>query len=190
LKAFFLESPWLLIASTVSLEIVLVHLWLRRRTRWLSRAAIVGLIAIPGLATLQAVVVTDHESVINQCWLLAHAVGNEELDTVGDCLCDELTVGRSERLGTRASFLKEMARILDRWDVQEVRLGRFTVVISDSRASVDLRASCRLMSSELTVPMHVSRWHLELNRRGGRWLVTEIRPKDSRAGYRLPEWLR
>ncbi len=190
LKAFFLESPWLLLASTVSLEIVLVHLWLRRRTRWLGRAAIGGLIAIPLLATLQAVVVTDRESVINQCWLLAHAVRDGDLDIIGNHLSDELVVGSKGRRWTRDSFLKEVEQVLSEWDVQEERLGRFTVIVTGDRASIDLQASCRLISSNWTVPMHISRWHLGLLRSGDQWLVAEIRPQKTRTGLLLPDWLR
>ena len=178
------ESPYSLIPILVGLEIVLLHFWSRRRTPLTGWTAVGGLIAIPLLVAVQILVVTDRERIIRICRELAKATAQADTTALGRHIAANFAINSPGRVSNKAGLLDEFERILSKWDVEEERLSAFDVAVDGHTARATFHATCRLISNDLMIPRHVSKWKLEFAKLDTVWLVTHIRPSST------PPWKR
>jgi len=190
LRVILLESPLQLLVVLVFLDFILLHIWTRRRTRLTARLAWAGLIAVPVALTLQYLVVTDQERLRNSCRRLARATGQADVAGFARFIADDFVAERRGRRADKSELLRQFEELLTRWDVQEERLSDFTYEVAADQANVEFQASCRLVSNDILVPYHVSRWRLTFRRDGDAWRVTHIEPLTSRRGLGgASDWL-
>ncbi len=178
-RSILFESPLKLILVLLVVEFVFLQVWSRRRTRRTGWLAVGGLIAIPLLLAVQYLVVTEHERITRVCETLADAVGDGDALAFARHIAVDFSVERGERHWDKAELMEDFQRVLTRWDVQEERLSGFEIEVRDHSAVASFRASCRLISTDLMVPYHVSYWRLAFAKRDGAWRVTHVQRVSS-----------
>lgn len=176
IRSILFEAPYTLIPILVGVELVLLGIWSRRRTPLTGRMALGGLIAIPLLVAAQFLVVTEQERIIRLCRELAKAVGQADIAAIGPHISEDFQVRCGDRLLEKSELLDEVERVLAKWDVEEERLGAFEIVVHGEAATSAFQATCRLISNDLEVPRHVSRWRIKLAKTDAAWQVTHIQP--------------
>lgn len=162
---------------------ILLHLWSRRRTVLTGRMAVAGLAAIPLLVAVQLLVTTDRERIIAICGELARAAGQADVMAFGGHISEDFQIVEGQRVWGKAELLDAFEQVLRRWDIEEERLGKFETVVSGDSAETTFRATCRLISNDLMVPRHVSKWELSLVKIEGKWRVTHMKPPAGRGRH-------
>ena len=171
----------MLIPTLVVIETVLLRIWSWRRTQRTGAVAIAGLIAIPVLVFIQAIVVTDAEAIRRVCRQMADAVAKGDVDAVADCLSDRFRIEDGDRIWDKSAVVERIRGVLsERWDVEEQRLSAFKISVAHQRATATFKATCRLITSEMMIPHHESFWRLTMVAEEGTWRAERIEPVRTR----------
>ncbi len=180
LQAILFENEYVLIPLLFVVELVLLGIWSRRRTPVAGRIAAGGLVVGPLMLMVQAVVETDAERIEDVCRSMALAVEDGDVTSIARHLSGEMRIETGVRTWDAAELLDRVRRRLALWDVEEGKLSKFETLVDGDRAEVEFQARCRLVTPEMIVPNHVSRWRLEFRREGDRWKIDDVRPLPTR----------
>ena len=165
------ERPVLLFFLWFAVELAIVAVWRRRRTRGWTRMVVAGLLAMPLLILISIGVVTPGERIITICRELAHAVEQADVVAIDRRLDDDFQAVDLNR----GAFLDRVERTLTRFHVQDTHLYRFSATFSQPEMGVvEFNASCFIDASDLTHQRLLSRWRLTFRQTGRVWRVTSI----------------
>ena len=165
------ERPVLLFFLWLAVELAIVVVWSRRRTRGSTRIVVAGLLAMPLLILISIGVVTPGERVITICRELANAVEKADIVTIDRLLNDDFEAVDLNR----AAFLDRVERTLARFRVQDAHLYRFSVSFPHPEIGVaEFNASCFIDAMDVTHQRLLSRWRVTFRQTGSAWLVTGI----------------
>jgi hypothetical protein len=164
-----LESPLKLVIVELAAALILIAVYRRLASppRWLLPAAAVAAVA---LLVVQRAVETDAEHIRRVVREMGRAVDDGDADALRAHLADEFAAwGRA-----KDDFVDFVYQQLEYYRVDEVRTGGFDLHRRGDAATVEFTARARVSSPELPVYPYVSRWRLEMVRRGEDWLVTRV----------------
>ena len=165
------ERPVLLFLMWLAVELAIVAVWSRRRTRGSRRVAVAGLLVMPLLMTVSFGVVTPGERIITICRELAHVV--EQADVVG--LDRRLDVDFEAVDLNRGAFVDRVERSLSRFHVKDAHLYRFSVTFPQPEMGVvEFNTSCFIDALDVTHQRLLSRWRLTFRQSDRVWLVTRV----------------
>ncbi|NOT00060.1 MAG: nuclear transport factor 2 family protein [Phycisphaerales bacterium] len=177
MRALLFENPYALIPVLLVVDLFTIWFWSRRRTRRTARTAVGALVASVVLAGLQSIVVTDRERVVGVCRAMATAAGRGDVDAFADLISGEFDVPMPEgRPFGKAELVEAFRRGFARWNVEEERVADFDVTVADGRAHASFTVGCRLISDDVMLRRHVSRWRVDLVQANGDWFVTGVTP--------------
>lgn len=166
LKTILFENPYYLIPVLFAVEFAFVAAWNLRRSQLTGRLAVSGLILFPLMVVVQWFVVTDAERVRAVCDRVVRAVVDGDVRGVSEHLADDFRFeGRGESWD-KAAVTARIEQALQRWDVSHCKLSQFDVVVDDRGVRSMFQVTCRMSSSQTTIPTVPTRWEL-------RWRVTE-----------------
>ena len=166
-----LDSLWILAAVLVAVQLVLIAIWSRLRSRGAGRAVWIGFAAIPTLLILSAVVVTPRERIIIICHDLADAVEANNPAGIEAYLSGDFQAGGLDRL----QFMDHAEATLERFSVYYPELRRFEVTFPRKDKTVaTFNVFCRIESPEAMLGWLPTRWRLTFRYVGGAWKVTNI----------------
>lgn len=181
IQSILFESPYAVLPCLMAAAVVAVWIWLRRRTRLTGRLAIGVIAAIPILFALQATVVTDRERARGVCEALAGALSDGDLRVLATHISDDFRIGSGDRAWSKSDFLARCKNTLSIWDIDDAQLSRFDISVDGALATARFQATCRLISADIMVARHISRWKVELVRVGEFWRVRAVVPIRSRS---------
>lgn len=165
------ERPTLLFFLWLAVELAIVVVWSRRRTRGSTQIVVAGLLAMPLLILISIGVVTPGERIITICHELADAVAQADVVGIDRRLDDDFEAVDLNR----GAFLDRVERTLARFHVQDAHLYRFSVTFPQPEMGVvEFSASCYVDALDLTHQRLLSRWRLTFRQTGRTWLVTSI----------------
>lgn len=165
------ERPVLLFFLWLAVELAIVVVWSRRRTRGSTRIVVAGLLAMPLLITISIGVVTPGERIITICRELAHAVEQADVAGMDRRLDDDFEAVDLNR----GAFMDRVERTLTRFHVQDAHLYRFSVTFPQPEMGVvEFNTSCFIDALDVTHQRLLSRWRVTFRKTGRVWLVTRI----------------
>lgn len=177
MRALLFENPYALIPLLLVIDLGAIWYWSRRRTRRTGRTAIGALLASAALVVLQWVVVTDRERVVGVCRAMASAAGRGDVDAFAELVSDDFQwSGRDDAEFGKAELVEAFRRGFKQWNVEEERVSQVNVSVDGERATVAFSVSCRLISDEIMIRWHTSRWRVDLTQRDRDWVVTNVAP--------------
>lgn len=165
------ERPVLLFFLWFAVELVVVVVWRRRRTRGSTRIVVAGLLAMPLLILISIGVVTPGERMITICHELADAVAQADVVGIDRRLDDNFEAVDLNR----SAFVERVERTLTRFHVQDAHLYRFSVTFPQPEMGVvEFSTTCFIDAMNVTHQRLLSRWRLTFRQSGRTWLVTSI----------------
>jgi len=177
------ESPFWFVVSLVLVDMILLAMWVRRRTRGLARAAgIVAAVAVVVLV-LAAVVVTDRERITDAIELMAQDASAGKVEALERFLDDEVTVSLVEFGPARtdkAGAVAAAAGSLERLNINKVRVTSVEVDMQPRPLAVvtTVLQGEGAETGRLAVAL---RWRLRWVRRPEGWRIIVVEPPQ-RAG--------
>jgi hypothetical protein len=177
LQNYLFDRPmllWLIVAVVV---IVALRVWMTRHSRLAGWVTMIGLITLAGSITSAVLIESDSERLRTICREMATAVGDGDVGVLERHIAADyvLTVGADS--WDRRELLDTMSKSLPRWDIENERLSSLESVVEDGHATVNLVATCELITDQVAIPTHVSRWRLTFKKIDGQWKVVRIDPK-------------
>jgi len=176
------ERPLLLVPVLVAVQLVLIGVWSRRRTRGARRVMFAGFIAFALLVLLQALVVTDRERLVASCWALARAVQAGDVEAFADHVSENFATEGLHREATvgKEGLTEWLEQVLHTYSVEEPNLRQFQIEVTGDRALVRFTATCRIITPQEVVSRYPSAWEFDFGWSERRWQVTDIRPQPTR----------
>jgi len=171
LRSLLFESPTKLASLCAFVCLVLLVLWRRTGTAGRRRAFLGALAASLVLLALQAVVVTDHERIVQLLSALADAAERADLGAIEPSIDDSYR----DNYGDRAALLARIRDRLTRYTIRNVSLSAFEVTVDGDEATAGFRVVADMNDRDSAFPATPSRWEVGLIRRGGVWRVRSVR---------------
>jgi len=176
IQLVLLESPLLLLAGMVLLEAVLATCWWFRPGRVTSWLVVGGLLLSTVLLIVQHLVVTDREQIEQILETLALAVDCEDVETIASALDEDY---QADGMGKRR-FIERVESTFRRADIDEVKILNARIAVESDRATVKLRAHCRVKAPDWPYEYHLSSWVICFTGLSGDWLIDEVRHTEER----------
>lgn len=164
----FFESVFLLLAVEAAAVAVAIAVHRLRYTAASKRGVWITLAAGVLLLLVQFLVVTDREAIENMVVAMARAAGRGDVGEI------ERHVDESFADGRKAEFMSHVNNELQRWQIQEPKVGAVRVEVSGDAATVGFRVFCDLRSNEVVQYNVLSRWKLHCVRRPDGWKMDAI----------------
>lgn len=171
LRSLLFESPARLASLCAFVCLVLLVLWRRTGTAGRRKAFLGALAASLVLLALQAVVVTDHERIVQLLNALADAAERADLDTIEPSIDESY----HDSHGDRATLLVRIRDRLTRYTIRNASLSAFEITVDGDEATAAFRVIADVNDRDSSFPATPSRWEVSLIRRGGVWRVRSIR---------------
>jgi hypothetical protein len=112
---------------------------------------------------------------------MADAVEQGDVEVLASHLSVQFRIEDGDKYWNKSAVVDRIRRALSsRWDVQEERLSAIEISIEGGLATVAFQATCRLVTSEMVIPRHVSLWRLTMAKEEGTWRVTNAEPIRTR----------
>lgn len=169
----------LMIEFVVLMSVLAVHR--RRMTPRTRRAVWITLACCAALIALNHLVTTDSERIVETVSAMAKAVDEGDVPAIADRLDDEFHYRNWDRDG----FVGELNNKLQRWRIDEAKVGRFEIRIDGDVATASFRASCDWKGSSDSQAGVASAWTLELIRRPGGWKLRRVVSAKVGPGYKI-----
>jgi hypothetical protein len=169
LRSLFFESIVLLVCvEMVAVAVVLARYrsWPtpgRRLTIWI---ALIGCIL---LIVLQQVVKTDRERIQAAVRAMATAIDDGDVPALGDQIDGDFR----DRNTDRQAWLQEVRQWLQRWQVDEAKVGGFNIEVNDTQAVASFWAVCNGRSGNQSDQVYSS-WKLAFVRRDSGWKLLRV----------------
>ena len=164
------ESVWLLCATWVAVQFLLVCIWSWRRTKPTLYTLGAGFAVLPILLCVSAWVVTDRERIIQTCRDMASYVEACNLSGIEYGLAEDFEMAGRDK----DQFLKRLEMDCRRVRISDVGLGGFDVSFGESNVGVaSFRATARIQAEDLAYQWYMARWRLTFVESGERWLLSK-----------------
>lgn len=170
LRSLFFESIVLLLC----VEVVAVAVVLARYRSWPipgRRLAIwVALIGCVLLVVLQQVIETNRERIQAAVRTMATAIDDGDVLALGDYIDRDFR----DRNTDRQAWLQDVRQWLQRWQIDEAKVGGFGIEVNDSQAVASFWAVCNGRSGNQSEQGVYSSWKLAFVHRVGGWKLQRI----------------
>ncbi|MBN1341954.1 MAG: hypothetical protein JXQ73_04700 [Phycisphaerae bacterium] len=184
LQHILFESPLILFVGSALILAILGAFWWARPGKVTSWAFVCGMALAALLMILQHVIVTDRERILERLEEIALAIDCEEIETIGRALADDCKIDGM----AKAELLDRLAFIFNRAEIDEVTIMEAEVSVEGDVALANVRGHCRYKAPDFPYDYHISSWDVRFVRRGGDWLIQEVRHSD-RQGISAQELL-
>lgn len=152
----------------MTIQLGLMVIWSRRRSRLWARVAWAGFAAIPTLTLLSHFVVTSREQIIRLCHNLAGSVEAGDIAAIRRRLAYDFKTDSYDLV----EFIDHLTETLTHFHVEDSRLYGFDVTFPNPDVGVaEFHASARVRSPDLLYESLASHWRLTFRRTGGTWLL-------------------
>ena len=170
------ESPMLLAVVWFPIQVVLLVVWSKTRTRAAGRLVWVGIGLLPMVLVIQKLVTTPREQIIQRCQEMALHVENGDASAIGSCVACEFM---AEGLDANA-FLERVEHALTRYSVENARLSRFAVTFNAAGEGLaDFVASANVRGGEQFLNRVTARFAVTFRRLGDSWMVVRVELRKS-----------
>lgn len=169
----------LIIEFLVLMSVLAVHR--QRMTRRTRRAVWITLACCAAFITLNHLVTTDSERIVQTVSAIAKAVDEGDVPAIANHLDDEFHYRNWDKDG----FVVELNSKLQQWRIDEAKVGRFEIRIEGDAATASFRASCDWRGASDAQAGVASAWTLELIRRPGGWKLRRVVSAEVGPGYKL-----
>ena len=167
-----LESPVLLFSLWGTIQIALIGVWSRRRTRNGARAVWFSFGAMPVLMGISVLVVTPRERLITICHELEDHVEKDDAAGIGRYLDGDFEAAGFDR----ETLIDHVEKVFSRYRIEDVRLRRFEVTFPQPHVGLaEFDATCRVESPDLLYERLRSRWRVTFRRRENQWRVLTVK---------------
>ncbi len=177
LSRILFESPLLLLFAWFPVQVTLLVIWSRRRTKGSGRAVWVGIALLPLGLMLQALVTTTGERLQRVCRAMADAAEAVRVDDVLSHISRDFSAGDMDY----ARFEELLTQALGRTRVEHIRLRHFSVTeqLAD-RVTVEFDATCHIDRSDSFSGQVMTRWRVTFREERGTYRVTTIEALPAR----------
>lgn len=159
----------LLFAEAIVFAVVLaVHR--RRMTAGSKRAVWIALVACAAMLGLQWLVKTDREQIEFAVTQMAQAIDSGDVATVGEYLDRDFR----DRGLDKASWLADLRQRLQRWQIDEAKIGSFSAQVDGDNAVASFSASCDWRGGQQNQSSVTSSWKLAFVRRDDGWKLSRV----------------
>ncbi|MDM8007154.1 MAG: nuclear transport factor 2 family protein [Phycisphaerae bacterium] len=169
----------LMIEFLVLMSVLAVHR--RRMTPRTRRAVYITLACCAAVIALNKLVSTDGERIVETVSAIAKAVDEGDVPAIAEDLDDEFRYRHWDKDG----FVAELNSKLQRWRIDEVKVGRFETRVDGDVATTSFRASCDWRGGHDSQAGVASAWTLELVRRPGGWKLRRVVSAKVGPGYKI-----
>lgn len=170
LRTLFLESLVLLIMAEVAAVAIVLAVY-RRRSPSRSRLPLVVALAICALLIgIQSYVQTDREQIESAVEQMARAIDEGDVPTLGEHLDRDF----QDRNLDKAAWLQDVRQRLQRWRIDEARVGRFSTEVQGDTATVVFAASCDWRGPGESQSAVNSTWKLGFIHRDDGWKLQRV----------------
>lgn len=170
LTSLLFESLPLLLAAVAVALAVAIAVHRQRRTDRSRRGLFITLGVCAALVLVQNLVVTDREALETLVVRMARAVDQGDIGALGEHVDD----GFAGQAMDKAELLARANATLQRWQVDEPRIGAVRPEVDGDAATVSFRVVCDLRSDSATQYNTMSHWKLHCVRRPDGWRMDRI----------------
>ncbi len=170
LETILFESPVLLAIFVAIAVAVALAVHRRRQTSGSQRGLWITLAVCVVLFVVQALVQTDRERIQATLAAIATAIDNGDIAGVGA----HLDAGFQDHGLNKDEWLAELRQRLQRWQIDEAKIGSCTVETNGDTAVASFRATCDWRSGEQSQSSVLSSWKLQLVRNGDEWKLCRV----------------
>lgn len=170
LRNVFLESVVLLLIVEAVAFAVALAIHRNRMTSCTRKGVYATLLACAALLVLQHLVRTDRELIESAVAQMAQAIDDGDVPGLGAHLDAEF----QDRQLDKAEWLADIRQRLQRWRIDEAKVGGFSTEVLDDTATVSFRATCDWRSGEQRESSIFSVWKLAFVRRADGWKLQRV----------------
>lgn len=170
LSSLFFESVLLLIIFVVVVMAIALGIDRQRMTAASRRGVWLTAIACALLFVVQFLVKTDRERIQATVAEMARAIDEGDVATLGEHLDQDF----QDRGLDKSEWLADIRQRLQRWRIDEAKVGGFNTKVEGDNATVAFGASCDWRGGEQAQQSVNSTWRLAFVRRSDGWKLQKV----------------